>query len=158
MPGASTSSAPERRGRGAFSLVEVAVALGVVSFAVIALLGLLSAGMKAGKSSQQDTVLALAARYVLSDLKRQPFGAPSITSYSFDYAGVPTAPAAVALSSAPAFYTCAVQLLPQPLSYAAWDGTGNTGVVGVQLTFTWPGQTATSGPHAEVFHTTLAGY
>lgn len=53
----------------AFSLVEVAVALGIVSFVLLALMGLAIAGLDASRTSQDDTTLAALAREILVELK-----------------------------------------------------------------------------------------
>ena len=44
-----------RHGRTAFSLVEVALAMGIVSFALVAIFGLLSVGVNAARDSNDDT-------------------------------------------------------------------------------------------------------
>lgn len=59
--------------RRGFSLPEVVIALGIVAFCVIAILGLLAAGLKSGKSSLDDTVIAAAARQEMSSLRRAYF-------------------------------------------------------------------------------------
>lgn len=43
-----------RRGRSAFSLVEVTLALGIVAFALVAIFGLLSVGVNAARDSGDD--------------------------------------------------------------------------------------------------------
>jgi len=56
-----------------FALVEIIVAIGVAAFTLTAILGLLSAGMKSGKDSMDDTAIANMANFVLSDLRAQSF-------------------------------------------------------------------------------------
>lgn len=56
-----------------FALVEIIVAIGVAAFTLTAILGLLSAGMKSGKDSIDDTAIANMANFVLSDLRAQNF-------------------------------------------------------------------------------------
>lgn len=57
----------------AFSLVEVALSLGIVSFVLLALFGLMSVGLDAGRSSQLDTVQASVAHQLLANLRSAPF-------------------------------------------------------------------------------------
>ena len=51
-----------------FSLVEVVVALGVVSFAIIAILGLVPTGLQTSHSSQDETRAAQIAQAILASL------------------------------------------------------------------------------------------
>lgn len=46
------------RSRNAFSLVEVALAVGIISFALVAVLGLLGVGINASRDSSDDTKIA----------------------------------------------------------------------------------------------------
>lgn len=142
-----------RKGRNAFSLIEVVLALGVISFCVIPLLALMSVGLQSSKSSQQDTALATATKYILSDLRRQS----SLTNqtYVFDYEGIPTSP--VAISSQPGFYTSTVSVINNPLATVTSWGSNNPNLIGIKIVFTWPGQTNT-GSNVKVFHTSLSSY
>jgi uncharacterized protein (TIGR02598 family) len=58
---------------GAFSLVEVVLALGIISFAFIALLGMLPVGLKSLKSSQNDTITTLIVQKVLAEAQQTRF-------------------------------------------------------------------------------------
>lgn len=71
----------------AFSLVEVAIALGIVSFVLLALLGLFSVGLNAGKDSQLDTVQAAIVHRMLSEFRTADFDTLAETNALFDYAG-----------------------------------------------------------------------
>jgi uncharacterized protein (TIGR02598 family) len=66
----------------AFSLVEVAIALGIVSFVLLAISGLVGVGLDASKSAQVDTLQAAAARTLLSSAATNEFGSLSpLTTY-----------------------------------------------------------------------------
>ncbi len=52
----------------AFSLVEMVLALGVISFALVGIMGLFPVAMKSAQESQQETRAAIIARQVFSDL------------------------------------------------------------------------------------------
>lgn len=56
----------------AFSLIEVVLALGVISFAIIGIMGLFPVAMKAGLESQRETRAAHIARAIFTDLKASP--------------------------------------------------------------------------------------
>jgi uncharacterized protein (TIGR02598 family) len=55
----------------AFSLVEVVVALGVVSFAIVAILGLMPTGLQTGRSSQDETRSPQIAQDIFASIASQ---------------------------------------------------------------------------------------
>lgn len=55
----------------AFSLVEVVLALGVISFAIVAILGVFPVALQTGHSSQNETRVAQIAQSVISTLSSQ---------------------------------------------------------------------------------------
>lgn len=69
-----------------FSLVEIAIALGILAFALLAILSLFTEGLRAEKDSYEDTKLADIVSTVASSLKSgQPTN--SAGSWEFDYEG-----------------------------------------------------------------------
>lgn len=56
----------------AFSLVEVVLALGVISFAIVGIMGLFPVAMRTGQESQRETRATHIARKIYSDLKAGP--------------------------------------------------------------------------------------
>lgn len=74
--------------KGGFSLVEIAVALGLVAFVLLALIGLMSVGLEAGRTSHLDTVQALIVGGVMTELALEDFDAiPAAQTRFFDYGG-----------------------------------------------------------------------
>lgn len=61
------------RGRRAFSLVEVALALGVVSFAVLSMLGVVTVGLTTVKDATEQTMHAQIVKHVGSTVLQTPF-------------------------------------------------------------------------------------
>lgn len=55
----------------AFSLVEIILALGVISFAIVAILGMFPVAVRAAADSQQETQAALIARSIFQQLQTQ---------------------------------------------------------------------------------------
>src|SRR3954467_13083751 len=55
----------------AFSLVEVVLALGVISFAIVAILGVFPVGLSTGHSAQDETRAPQIAQMILSSLTAQ---------------------------------------------------------------------------------------
>jgi len=53
----------------AFSLVEVVIALGIVSFAVLAIVGMMPVALKSAQESMRETDATLIAQRVFSELK-----------------------------------------------------------------------------------------
>lgn len=58
-----------RSAAGGFSLVEVMLALGVISFAIVSLLGLLTVSSASSRYSEEDTAIAAIARQVDTELR-----------------------------------------------------------------------------------------
>ena len=62
----------ERKARG-FSLIEIALALGVIAFALSAIIGLLSITLQSESQSQDDIVISAMTTQVMADLRRERF-------------------------------------------------------------------------------------
>ena len=75
------NSPGDKRARWAFSLVEVVLALGVVGFAIVAILGVLPAGLQTSRGAQDETRAAQIAQSVFAALASQQFDAVSIKLY-----------------------------------------------------------------------------
>lgn len=61
------------RPQAAFSLVEVAIALGIVSFVLLAVAGMMGVGLSASKSAQIDTMQSANARVLLATVATNNF-------------------------------------------------------------------------------------
>lgn len=77
---------PCRRG---FSLVEISLAMGILAFVVLAVLGLLGVGMSSGRFAQTDTALTAAARFAVSCLQTNNPAAMAGTNFWFSADGLP---------------------------------------------------------------------
>lgn len=62
-----------------FSLVEVVLALGVVGFSLLAIIGLLPIGLQSGRASVQETRANHLAEQIFSTLRSQPFTAANLS-------------------------------------------------------------------------------
>lgn len=69
-----TKVSPDMAPTRAFSLVEVAIALGIISFVLLAVAGMVGVGLDASKSAQLDTIQAATARTLLSKMATNGFG------------------------------------------------------------------------------------
>jgi uncharacterized protein (TIGR02598 family) len=63
-----------------FSLVEIVVAIGVISFALVAIIGVLPIGLAAGRQATQETRANHLAEQIFSTLRSQPFTAAALSS------------------------------------------------------------------------------
>jgi len=68
-----TKVSPDTKSSRAFSLVEVAISLGIVSFVLLAVAGMVGVGLDASKSAQIDTIQAATARTLLSQMATNGF-------------------------------------------------------------------------------------
>lgn len=75
---------PHRGEQTAFSLVEVTIALGVVSFCLVAILGLLPIGLSNNKFTIQQTAATSILSSVISDLHAIPSGATQSVQYEIE--------------------------------------------------------------------------
>jgi type II secretory pathway pseudopilin PulG len=106
----------------AFSLIEVVLALGVVAFAFVALLGMLPVGLNAFNNSIDSTMETQMAQSVMSQLRQAKFS-QLYAQYNDAEAGQNTTP-----SGAPSFFKPYNQpfLPPEPGYY--YDSEGNAAV------------------------------
>jgi uncharacterized protein (TIGR02598 family) len=149
-------SLTELQRQRAFTLVEVALALAVVSFALIALLGLVSVSLQSSRDANHDTEIALASEYALSNLTTNSFASLATLGPAtnfFDFQGAPTTQTSI---TAPAVFNCIAQASANMAPFA-W-ANGNPNLVAVKLTFTWPGQTNTTGNNAKIIWTSISAY
>ena len=135
-----------------FSLIEVAIAMGIVAFVLVALMGLLSVGLNSGKKSSEDTQVASMASQ-LAGLWRNSTSnhlTPKTTRlYYFDRDGQQTN----TTQAAAAFYACKVVAGNVAPSEIAAD---TTNLVRVQMIFTWPAHLPEgSRPNTNIVYATL---
>jgi len=71
-----------RPSTSAFSLIEIVIAMGIAAFCLVAIFGLIPAGLKTNKQSLSETMAAGLASRIAADLR----GTPSTTNTSFLYA------------------------------------------------------------------------
>jgi uncharacterized protein (TIGR02598 family) len=79
--------------RAGFSLIEIAIALGVISAGMIPLLGLLSVGFSTMKESNAHMKSSIIAQKILGDAQTAPFGSLVANRYYLDMEGQDASPA-----------------------------------------------------------------
>lgn len=68
--------------KGGFSLVEVVLALGIVSFSLVGILSLFPVALDTAKDSKNETRVTLIAQTILSDLKSSPPDKAEVVIYA----------------------------------------------------------------------------
>lgn len=141
-----------RRFGSAFTLIETVLAIGVVSFAFVALMGLLPCGLQIFRKAMDTTLEGQIVQHLVGKISQTPYdelGQLQGRSFWFDEAGGP-----VPEQSAEGIYSASVSLNAQPtlpgsVSYA------NGGLTGVTITFKRKSETEPAGA-ARTFVTYIA--
>ncbi len=87
LPLSNAGSAPRRRRRRAFSLVEVTLALGIVTFALVAVVGVLPTALASGRQSFDQNRAAAIANTLFASFRSQPFDKVGYVDAQFDATG-----------------------------------------------------------------------
>jgi Tfp pilus assembly protein PilV len=74
-----------RRISAGFSLVEVALALGVAAFALVAIIGLIPIGLNSNQASSEQTAAAGLSAEIIADLRVTPVEIPPVVKNSPRY-------------------------------------------------------------------------
>lgn len=84
---------PFRAPRSAFSLVELAIALGIASFCLVAMMGLVPMGLKSARNTTDQTAASILLDGVALDLRSVPAGSNTTQIYAITLpaAGTPGA-------------------------------------------------------------------
>lgn len=77
-------NAPSRQAPRGMSLVEVAIAVGLVSFCLVSIMGLFPAMLKAVRDSREKTLTQRMYLAMVEDLHENPVAAGSSREYTFD--------------------------------------------------------------------------
>ncbi len=129
-----------RRKDKAFSLVEVVLAVGIVAFVLISILGLMSVGIKANRESADDIAVGLIVQHVSTSLRMEGFTkvnantnyAPANTTpdFYYDATGAGSANGA-GTADANTLYACTV-IRSSPAALPA------SNVLFLKLQISWP--------------------
>lgn len=112
--------ARERRGDTAFTMIEVALSLAIVAFAMVAIIGVMPAGLNVQKENQNDTVLSQDSAMILEAI-RSGESSSNLTALSTALVGPIYG---VNLSTYPSANT-PLDIIKR-LSIPAWDTSGFT--------------------------------
>lgn len=67
--------------RAAFTLVEIAICLAIIVFALVAIIGVLPIGMNVQKDNREETIIGQEASYFMNALRRGDRGLDDLTNY-----------------------------------------------------------------------------
>jgi type II secretory pathway pseudopilin PulG len=68
-------------GEGGFTLVEIALCIGIVGFALVAIMGVLPMGLKVQKENREETIINQEALYLLESIRSGSRGLNELTNY-----------------------------------------------------------------------------
>ena len=116
-------------GTASFTLVEVVLAVGVATFALVAILGLFSVGLNIAKKADQAKTLATMSLQVMGQLRGGTNSTVNLnTNFYFDTYGTPT-------NVTSAYYNC--QVITTSANYPQLDNVGGN-FISTILKFSWP--------------------
>src|SRR4051812_10490208 len=74
----------------AFTMIEIAIAVDVIAFALVAIIGVLPAGLQVQKENREDTLLAQDGTYFMEAIRSGPTGLDELTNFvtKIDVGGV----------------------------------------------------------------------
>ncbi len=155
---------PSRPEEG-FSLTEVVLALGVMAFGLVSLVGGLSSSLQSQVDAERDTRLVGISQRILSEYRAQSFdlllggndatGAALVPSRYFTAEGEPL-PAGGDPGPA-AYYSCEMVRAIDTATQSPVNGGAN--LLKVRMTLRWPFQSPSSpGNHTRVIDASVARY
>ncbi len=158
--------APDLR---AFSLVEMVVALGVFTFAIVAIFGLLSFSLTAEKAASSDTALAQMTMTALDMVRSQPFATVTTTNlYTTNASGISSPAMFFNINGQVALNATTAQLDLTAHSDSVYSCTilrrvpsgtpATTNLVYLQLTFRWPVAAPAANQQTRIMNASLANY
>lgn len=127
-----------------FTLVEVTIAMGLVTFVLVALMGLLSVGLGSGREAQVQTLEAMALRQIRAGLQTNTPSGFTGATYYYNYDGSTNA------SAGGAYLQCQVTVNQPTNSLAVGDFSG------VILEFSHPLSGPATNRTTNVFHTSIS--
>ena len=159
-----------RAPQSAFTLVEIALAVGVIAFSLTAIVGLLVSALGSSKESTDDTLIAAMTKSVVSDLRQKPFTSvlslAALTSPTIyfdgggnrllDSSGADLTSAATALNAG-AIYQCTEIFSPDANTMSA-NATQKVNLMHIQFTFKWPVTAASTTKNSKIMYASVANY
>lgn len=92
------TGARQQRPQAAFTMIEIAISLAVIGFALVAIIGVLPTGLNVEKDNREDTIINQDGPYLLEGIRGGVHGLDSLTNY-FDSITVITRDSAGGIST-----------------------------------------------------------
>lgn len=124
----------------AFTLVETVLAIGIVSFAFVAILGMLPCGLQVFRKAMDTSMEGQMVQHIVGRISQTPYAEISQyegNSFWFDDAGN-----FVSERSPGCIYSASIAITPQPVLPGS-GGRADGGLTGVTITFRRMGEAAT---------------
>src|SRR5438046_10568599 len=71
----------QNRGTRAFTMIEIAISVAVIAFALVAIIGVLPAGLQVQKENREDTLMAQDGTYWMEAIRNGAVGLDDLTNY-----------------------------------------------------------------------------
>src|SRR5260221_12877648 len=81
MSSGSTSPRGATAGQAGFTMVEIALSLGIIAFALVAIIGVLPSGLKVQRENREETIVYQDASYLLEAIRSGSRGVDELTNY-----------------------------------------------------------------------------
>src|SRR5258708_4640618 len=75
------STRPVRHREAAFTMVEIALCLAIIGFALVAIIGVLPTGLNVQKDNREETIINFDATYLMDALRSGARGQDDLTNY-----------------------------------------------------------------------------
>src|SRR4051812_33562438 len=73
---------PDRKhGMQAFTMIEIAISVAIIAFALVAIIGVLPAGLQVQKENREDTLLAQDGTYFMEAIRSGSYGLDELAAY-----------------------------------------------------------------------------
>ena len=69
--------------QSAFTMVEIAISLAVIAFALVAIIGVLPMGMNVQKDNREQTIINFDANYLMNALRNGALGQDNLTNFVY---------------------------------------------------------------------------
>lgn len=173
------------KNRGGFSLVEVVIALAVVTVSLVAIFGLLSTALRIKAVAARQTVMTAMTTQILSDMRSVPFSAlwstvlwtgspltpainpeplsatPPQTLYYFTLEGLQVTTSNPATDPTTVYEAVITKIPDAATRVPSATNTGPYRLLKLTLTFSWPvaaNVDSTKRPGQQIIYATIARY
>jgi uncharacterized protein (TIGR02598 family) len=129
---------------GAFSLIEVTLALGVAAFCLIAVFGLMPVGVQTNRNATSQTAATNIIAAVVADLRATPRCVATSAQFQITLGTGPGCTSAIFPSAATLYFDSAGQFTTSPGANSGyqlnvtWNNSPPTGLQYADLKVTWP--------------------